>query len=278
MQYTYKIPPSTTEQTLVLDIPDRNVVVKSEAPTVISLTGTTAPPVVVEPPVVTPPTTETRKNLLLETLADGTLAEALKGWSDEQRNKNGYSLTVVDKALRFELRKTDPLISQSVRTEITKTIPAHSWFGGRVKLENWTANTGSGGESIFQVHSGQNAPPFGIVMWGDSIQFTLTPSDAVGSKRIEIGKISDWNNKWKDIVLHLYFAKSGGVVEMWVDGVSVAKVSGLTSADLNLNLKLGQNNFAWAPGGGNSSVTKRVFYWDSIRIGNASATFDDVKP
>jgi hypothetical protein len=273
-KFTYRIPPSTTEQTLVVDIPDQTITVKALSPTT-ELTGGTPP---VTTPPVEPPTTGTRKNLIQESLFDTTdLATAIKGWSDEQRIKNGYSLTIVDKTARFELRKTDTPQSESVRTEITHDIPTEFWFGGRLKLENFVSDTG--GESFIQVHSGLNAPPLALLLWGTSVEWTITPNDDSGSNRLKSGVLADFNNKWVDIVFHVKFHATAGIFEAWTNGVKIHNFPKIaTSSNMGVYLKLGMNKYSWAKGGGTSNVAKRVFYWDSVRIGNALATYDDVKP
>lgn len=275
MKYTYKIPPSTTETIVTIDVPPATAIINQEAP-LMSMTGGTPP--VVTPPVVTePPTTGARKNLIIESLFDTTdLATAIKGWSDEQRVKNGYSLTVKDKTARFELHPGDE-VSGSIRTEITKEVSGRVMFGGRLFLENYTADSKAGGESIgLQFHSTQNAPPLTLNLYGSDIVLVQYPTNTLIQN--PLAKLADWNNKWVDIVLEMDWKRSGGVLGCWINGKKVVDKKNLDMGATNVNIKLGANKFSWFPNATGSNVKSRVFYWDSVRIGNASSTYNDVAP
>lgn len=279
-KFSVKVPPSATETIVTVDVPDAIATIRQEAPLFSQSGGTPIPPVV-EPPVTTPPvdppTTGARKNLILESLFDTTdLATAIKGWSDEQRVKNAYSLKVVNKTLRYELHPGD-FISGSCRAEITKEVSGRIMFGGRLFLEDFTADSKAGGESIgIQFHSSENAPPLTLNLYGSDVVLAQVPTGSIIQNKL--GTISDWTNKWMDIVLETDWKRSGGVLRMWVNGKKVVDKTGLDMGASNVNVKLGMNKFSWYPSAAGSNVKSRVFYWDSVRIGNASATYDDVKP
>lgn len=221
-----------------------------------------------------------RKNLLLESTFDQpTLAEALKGWSDEQHDEKAlWSRTLNNKTLQFELRSTDAITSGSVRTEITHEVEGEQWYGGRVYLKDWAPDTG--GESIWQVHgTTQDCPPLGIVIYGTDISLMQCPSDAISTTYTLIGNTNEWSNKWVDIVIHIKWdTKPTGFIEAWVNGEKKADKKNIITAIEPVYMKLGMNKWSWAPGGGASTQRKRVFQWDDFRIGNEKATYDDVKP
>lgn len=285
MKKTLTIPPSTKEVIVTAESIDGKISVAADGLTAsvgasgLMLTATeSVPPVAVEPPpVVTPPTT-TRKNLILESLFDSPdLATSLKGWSDMQHNLNApWSRSIVNKTLKFELRPGDES-SGSIRTEVTKEVSGKVWFGGRLFLENFTPDSKAGGESIgIQFHSTQNAPPLTLNLYGSDIVLAQVPLGSIIQN--PIAKLADWNNKWVDIVIETDWKRSGGVLRMWVNGKKVVDKTGLDMGATNVNLKLGMNKFSWYPTASGSNVSKRVFYWDSVRIGNSLATYADVAP
>jgi hypothetical protein len=85
-------------------------------------------------------------------------------------------------------------------------------------------------------------------------------------------------DKWVDYVVHIKWDPSGntGILEIWQDGKQVAN-------ERNINIGYPQKYkpywkagiYAWT---GKSKYAERVLYYDDVQIGNATATYDTVKP
>jgi hypothetical protein len=245
---------------------------------------TVCPPVVVTPPVVVPPVTETRQNLILDnSLDDGkltgfTLANGQYCCS--------YSLNVVPapdgngKAVKYDLRSTDAIVSSSKRSEmqLAGTDAAETserWYGLRYWLEKYDADNGA--ESILQWHDGDNTtPPLSIQV--QSGRMRVMQSFTSGNIPYDLGPTT--TGKWIDIVIHVKWSNTtNGLLEVWRDGVKmVSKSNARTNSKGGSYMKIGINKWSWAPGGGSSTATQRIFYIDNFRMGNENAIYNDVAP
>ncbi len=216
--------------------------------------------------------------LLLEsTFDEPTLGSALAGWNDQQHDTDApWARTLSNKTLRFELRRNDAIVSSSRRSEITREGAGELWFGGRVFLENWQVD--DGGESIIQWHSEANCPPLSLTLYGSDVILVQCPNG--GLIQNKVGTIEDFNNKWVDLVFHIKWSHTDGLLQFWKDGQLLVDKKDLDMGTPNANLKLGINKWPWAPNGGSSKreIQSRVFYWDDFRIGNETASFKDVDP
>ncbi len=84
-------------------------------------------------------------------------------------------------------------------------------------------------------------------------------------------------NQWVDFVIRTKWSTSNtGILQIWMNGKLVINRSNVKTAAGPTYLKLGINKWGW--GIMTSSVTKRLMFFDDVRIGGASATYDDVKP
>ena len=195
-------------------------------------------------------------------------------------------------SIRFEVRKTDPLVSNSRRTEIEENIgtptEGERWYGGSWFLPaTWTQD--GFGESILQWHdepSSGSTPPFAVCTWDGHLWGRV---NILGNAtNYDMGLISNYEGAWMDIVLHIKWTNGNtGFIEAWVNGTkkmgsgtSNNSVNIRTSSTSGQYLKLGMNKFNWAsPFDPNDSpVSTRIFYVDEFRIGNQNATYDDVAP
>lgn len=256
---------------------------------------TVCPPVVVAPPVVVPPVTGTRQKLILDNNFDDgkltgfTLANGQYCCS--------YSLNVVaapdgiGKAVKYDLRSTDKIVSSSVRSEMQLAgtdAPETSerWYGFRVWLDTYA--TDEGAESIFQFHDGNGpCPPQSIQIQSGHFRWQQCQPYPDGSKSLtssyntgtDLGTVA--LKKWISFVVHIKWSSTNtGLIEVWRDGTLMTKnkTNIVTNSPGGSYIKLGINKWSWAPGGGSSTATQRVFYIDNFRMGSELATYDDVKP
>lgn len=243
--------------------------------------------VVVPPPPVDPPPTGTRANLIFENSFEGS---PFTGFTTANHQYCcDYSITHVaapdgiGKALKYDLRKSDPTVSSSKRAEIQLAGPSGAntldgmerWYGLRYWLQTYTIDEGA--ESILQWHDtdGSN-PPLSIQVQGGRLR--LTQSFRSGNTHTDLGPAT--TGKWINIVLHVKWSNDNtGLIECWYDGVKkVAKTNIRTNSAGGSYMKIGINKWSWAPNGGTSTATQRVFYIDDFRYGTEKATYKDVAP
>ena len=227
-----------------------------------------------------------RQNLLVETTAEGAGWSA--GWDTvSQVNDNGYALEqsgerarVGASSIRFELRSSDPIVSSSVRTEMTQpdsgdTEQMERWYGLSYYLVDWGSDTG--GESILQWHDVDGTcPPLAIQIYGAEMSLTRCIEGA--NSPYPIGVVQ--SNEWLDIVIRVVWrTDDSGHLQLWRNGTKVVDEPGIrTQSTGGSYLKVGMNKWSWAPGGGTSNQTERIFFIDEIRIGNENARLHDVTP
>lgn len=227
-----------------------------------------------------------RVGLLVETPAEGS--DWHPGWdTDSQTADNGYALEqsserarVGESAIRFELRDTDPIVSSSVRTEMTRVGDEDAeemerWYGLSYFLTDWESD--DGGESIIQWHDVDGTcPPLSLQIYANQIQ--LTSCIDFGNTYFPIGDVV--SNEWMDIVIHVVWrTDDSGVLELWRNGEKVVDAHDLrTQSTGGSYLKVGMNKWSWAPDGGQSNVSRRVFFIDEVRIGDETSNLESVSP
>jgi hypothetical protein len=171
---------------------------------------------------------------------------------------------------RSEVKRNDPSVSSGYRAEIT--IPGLSdtgerWYGYSMFFQSIP----TAGGHVTQWHPSNSSGSASLALWTDGGKFMVVrnPSGTnlnyygPKNKTIETGK-------WYDIVWHVkWSSKSDGLIEMWINGEKYFSYSGVT-AQTGVYFKLGQN--LWARN--NDSV---IFY-DAIRVGDGSSSYDEVVP
>jgi hypothetical protein len=187
----------------------------------------------------------------------------------------------VGKALKYDLRSSDAIVSGSKRAEIEIASGgnvgenAERWYGLRYWLQKY--DTDGGAESILQWHDvDKTTPPLGIQVLNGRLR--VTQSFTSGNTHTDLGAVA--TGKWINIVLHVKWATGNtGVLEVWRDGVKmVSKTNVRTQSKGGSYMKVGINKWSWAPGGGSSSATQRIFYIDQFRMGSQASNYESVAP
>jgi hypothetical protein len=247
-------------------------------------------------PVDTAPVKFTRPNLILENTFDEanpwvgfTLAnkQYVPVSASDDRPQNITVANAPDgkgKALKYVLNYNDPVISGSVRAEIQ---PAGSdnpeeserWYGLKYWLEKF--DTDDGRESILQWHDVDGTtPPLSIQAGSGS--FTIMQSFSENGQNVNYPtELKTYETgKWISFVIHVKWTTAKtGVLQVWRDGkLVVDKHNVQTNSKGGSYMKVGINKWSWAPGGGTSTSTQRIFYIDNVRIGDERATYKDVAP
>jgi hypothetical protein len=227
-----------------------------------------------------------RQNLMIDNNFDGE--NPFAGFSlAEHQYCCSYSLTAVNNpsgsgnVIRYELHSTDRIVSSSVRSEFQ--LPANMdapetserWYGLRYLLEKYDADAGA--ESILQWHDKDgSSPPLSIQVQNG--RMNVCQSFSSGNLHYDIGPTV--TGKWFSIVMHVKWTMGNtGLLEVWKDGIKlVNKPNVRTNSSGGSYMKIGINKWSWAPGGGSSSVTERLFYIDDFRMGNERSSYNDVAP
>jgi hypothetical protein len=229
----------------------------------------------------------TREKIIFETGFEGTGDSYLMGLENAQHCCD-YSVQHSSLAregsgsLRLEVRKTDPIVSSSIRSEVTMLTDVDEgerWYGFSVYLENWEEDPT--GEHVFQWHPGSSSGSAVISLFTNEDKFTLVHQNGGSASsqefaRPQLGPLL--KNQWVDFVLHIRWATDDrGLLEVWLNGVRKYVYNGRTSWG-GQYLKLGINKFCWVDQCGPSTTSTRVMYIDALRIGNEKANYSDVKP
>ncbi|MEI9810414.1 MAG: polysaccharide lyase [Bacteroidota bacterium] len=223
-----------------------------------------------------------RNNLILEATFEGN--NALSGWDNDQHCCD-YSLTQShDKftegssSLRIEVRSTDPQTSKSIRSELVQKsdeVGTERWYGFNMFLENWSDD--NAGESVFQWHPGNTTGTGTASLWTSGGRYVYERNTGgPDNEYTDLGPVV--SNQWVPWVIHVKWAADNtGIMQVWKNGKLVMDKTGIpTSPPEGTYFKLGMNKWGWLDQP--STVTKRVFYYDEVRIGNEKASYEDVKP
>lgn len=241
--------------------------------------GASAPTVSADPAGV-------QRTLDWENSADRTLpAAAPSGFGKQWATSYGATTTTApvrdgSYAARFELHKSDPVVSSSKRAEITQRddqpLNAERWYGFSINLpSSWTYDRSA--EIVSQWHQCDTQCPSG------SPPLALLTDE--GRWKIDFkGQITDLGpyttGAWTDWVFHVTWrTDSTGVLEVWRDGEQVMHRTGATHSGgpRSPYFKFGIYKWDWNTGAP-SDTTQRVMHYDALRLGDERATYADVSP
>lgn len=260
------------------------------APTITSkrtFTITSSPGAVTPPPVDTTQT-GTRKNIIFYSSFNGVSttgktipAEIGGSWSNEQHLTTwGVVPAPVTRlgsgAIKFELRPGDPIVSGSYRSEIQGPGNGATNYEEWYSMSLYPINLNGGSLSVIQWHAeynnAQGTPPLGLWVTGGKWCVVRTQSGYGSGNNYGFLGVPVLN-KWTDFVFHVKFSPtSSGLIEVWQDGAKVYTYNGVTAYPSGGNyVKTGI--YQW-----DGVKSTQIMYMDEFRIGNASATLNDMKP
>jgi hypothetical protein len=184
----------------------------------------------------------------------------------------------------------------SFRTELSLQSPKFEigreyWIG----FSNYLADPwpfAKKGEIIFQIHKRpdptdqRSRQPLIKTTKGGVwfIQSTFDPnhdstSSTVQAEQFRAGPIE--KNRWNDWVIHVKWSYgSDGLLEIWKDGAKVVNKNGpnCSNDDLGPYIKIGVYNPFWRERSGATAEDKRTIHYDSVRVGDETASYDTVAP
>lgn len=222
-------------------------------------------------------------NLLYKENADGT-------WFDnsfaKMQTATSYGITASTtqlyngtKSARFELRDTDPENQSGTRAELTfpVTTNMNRWYAYAMYIPSADYKYDATDEVITQWHQGGGATP-ALCLRTKADRLYLR---VMGEIWIDLGALD--KDKWHAYVLHVkHSSGSDGLVEIWRDGVKILNRTGANGYPLNDTyhmpfFKMGIYKSYWN-GTRTSATTKRVLYFDDIKMGNENATYNEMVP
>jgi Polysaccharide lyase len=226
----------------------------------------------------------TSANILIEETFEGS--SPLSTFHGKEILPTSYSFQVVgtpvydgSKAGRIELRDSDPLESNGTRAEmvvIKDKMQKEMWFSFSAYFPAEYYQNDSKPEIISQWHqSGGTSPPSYLEIQNDALAFEVA-NKTDGHVRYELGKLI--KNQWQQFTFH-YIQSNGtdGLVEIWHNGNKVVTHKGGNIYALS-NLpkwKVGIYKWKWN-GTGTTDVSKRVAFFDNIRVGTSKATLAEM--
>lgn len=186
------------------------------------------------------------------------------------------------KSGRFELRDTDPLVSNGTRTEVA--FPAQSnqnrWYAFSVYFPSNGWEKDSKGDVISQWHQGGGKnPSISLRTVYDKLMLDFRMDPSSPQKEYLLNPIA--KDTWHTFVMHINHSHgSDGVIEIWHNGEKIFTHKGGNSYDSTYDSprwKLGIYKSPWNENN-TTDVSKRIIYFDEIRMGNENASLAEMTP
>lgn len=181
------------------------------------------------------------------------------------------------KSVRFEIRKDQPLVKNGKRSEVTiiKGLPGKNmWYSFAVYFPSDGFQKDSEREVINQWYQ-DGSPATSIRVRHDRI-FLETGNEKEKRQQIDIGLVE--KDVWHEFVLHfIHSYASNGLIEVWHNGQKIITHNGGNMYnDVLPKWKIGLYKAAFKTT--SSNVSKRIIYFDNIKVGNENATYELMRP
>lgn len=221
-------------------------------------------------------------NLIYEETFEGPAPFSTAYDSKDHIGSWDYAMKIVSnpvykgaRAVRFEIRKDQPLVKNGKRAEVVivkDSISKNSWYSFSAYFPTEGYEYDSEREIICQWYQ-KGTPATSLRTKRD--RFLLESGSIPGSLvKYDLGLIT--KDAWHEFVLHfIHSYTSDGFVEVWHNGLKVLTVNGANMYDNTLpkwKIGLYKASFKF----GTSLVDKRIIYFDNIRVGNANASFENL--
>ncbi|MDO9552898.1 polysaccharide lyase [Rhodonellum sp.] len=185
------------------------------------------------------------------------------------------------KAGKFELRYGDKVVTNSgVRAEVL--FPAQNnrerWYSFAVNFPADGFQKDNDTEIISQWHQETlGSPSASLNVKNDRLILIVGNVQNVGSSKkdnIDLGPVP--KNSWNEFVFHYVHSNgSDGLIEVWQNGKKIlTRKGGNIYPGALPKWKIGVYKWTWASK--KTDVSKRVLYYDNVRMGNENATFNDM--
>ena len=197
--------------------------------------------------------------------------------------------------IRFTLNKTDKLVNNGKRAEISfkaeQSIPVERWYAFNIWLPESYA-TDPVPESVVQWHASPDfslgedyrSPPLALFiqdgLWQLNTRWASNPvndNNNISGKMIgDFGKAE--TGKWTQFVFHIRFSyKSDGFVQVWKNGERIYSVVGPNYYNDKVGpyFKFGIYKWEWANENLSTNINRRVLYFGDVSFGDENASIDD---
>jgi hypothetical protein len=229
--------------------------------------------------------------LLNESFESGRLSS---NWRREDSPDQPHSLNIVDnptgrssKALRVEVRKSDPLASGSYRSELSAPIEP---VGSEMLYEfstllpsTWKNDPAN--EIISQWHGAPDtskegetwsgSPPLSIQIDGNEMFIKTNWNTGSGYKSKILWRGDYEKGSWTDwIVWAKWFNSSKGVIQVWKNNQLIVDHQGPNThynQSRGIYFKTGIYKYSWKRNPASSNTTARVMYVDDVRVADVGA-------
>jgi len=184
------------------------------------------------------------------------------------------------KSARFEIREDQPLVANGKRSEVTIVkgskghITKNAWYSFAVYFPSVGYEYDDERECINQWFQ-DRTPATSLRTHRDRILLESGNTED-NRKKYDIGPIA--KNRWHTFVMHfIHSYGSDGLIELWYDGTKKLTIRGGNMYDNFLpKWKIGLYKSAFKDG--TSDVTRRIIYFDNIKVGNDKATYETMRP
>jgi hypothetical protein len=199
----------------------------------------------------------------------------------------------------FILRRSDPMVSEGKRCELQVDdigeIGGEYWYGFSTLIpEDWQADTRAG-EVVAQWkgrpdtelgESESRSPSLALRVAGDKWRITVQADPNPVTRDNGAPRTTLWRGKlgrgaWTDWVFRIRWSYGkDGLLEIWKDGGKIAVVAGPNANNDKgkIYFKIGLYKPSWNDPAAPSDVDTRRLYHDEVRIGGATARYEDVSP
>lgn len=163
---------------------------------------------------------------------------------------------------------------------------AERWYGFSVWLEDWPEDQPREAEIVTQWHQAwdgpEGSPPLAIITEDGKWKISQRDFSDLGANNTihtPVDQKHYESRRWVDWVVHVkWSATRNGRIEIWKDGRRVFTKSGPnTFASYGNYIKFGVYKWGWG-GSRTTGVSRRVMYYDSLRIAGKNACRKAVSP
>lgn len=181
------------------------------------------------------------------------------------------------KSGRFELRKGDPVVTSSgIRAQVlfqntlVDQLKNEGWYSFGVYLPSDDFTPDDDEESLTYWRHDKVHSHISLEIHKDRFKFRI------GDELIDLGPVV--KDFWHQYVFHIrHSTGSNGFVEVWQNGKKVVSHTGKTSGLSTQPIwKIGVYKHTWEKR--STSTSKRVVYYDNVKIGNRNATYEEMLP
>jgi hypothetical protein len=181
-----------------------------------------------------------------------------------------------NKAARFELRDSDPLVSRGTRAEayiVRGTSENNLWYSFSAYFPKDGYAYDSENEVINQWQ--QSGSPATSLRIAKDRFYLQTGNTETKRRKIDLGPVI--KDRWHEFVFHIIHSYgSDGLIEIWHNGEKILTHTGgnIYDSEKLPNWKIGIYKAKWNKG--TTDTDRRVVYYDNIRVGNERASFAEM--